>query len=90
MEGLNMSAYFTFYRVNCKFNWAIDDDYDTYSFGSLEGAKAWIESKKAELMWCSIEGLEARPCNEGNPGGQLFYGMIYHDFIEFDNVRLEH
>lgn len=83
--GGKIMALFTFYKVNCKFNWAIDDDdWNTYSFGSLKGATDWISKNSKDIDWYSIEGLEAHPCNEDDIGGQLYYGVIYYTFV--DNI----
>lgn len=73
---------FTYYKVECKFDWENENSFNTYSFGSLEGANKWIEENKEHLDWVSVEGLTAHPCNEDDIDGQLYYGMIYCEFYE--------
>ena len=82
-------AQITFYKLSCNFK--SDRVYDPelvhadeYSFGMLAGARAWVERHRDELVWYSITGLEAIPCDELHPEGQLYYGVIYHDFEWLD------
>ena len=80
---------FTYYKVSCNFKWEAEDDPElkntnTYSFASLEGARAWVERHRNGVVCYSIEGLEAVPCFPDDPAGQLYFGMIYHDFEWLD------
>lgn len=77
-----MTTLFKFYKVECNHVWDDEDAVETHTFGSEIGARRWAEANKAELRWYSIEGLSAHPCNEDDPGGKLFYGMLYHEFRE--------
>lgn len=73
----------TLYHVDCHYSYMKEDDVAPYTFGSLEGAKQFVEEQKSkDLTWYSIKGLEYRPCDDNNPGGQLYMGMIYFDYQE--------
>lgn len=79
----------TLYKVECNFTWEDKNSSSTWSFGSLEGAKKFVEKKKDELRWYSIEGLDYMPCDDDDPYGQLYQGMIYFEFNEFEENEKE-
>lgn len=74
-------------RLKVGFKWEKDGNCSTYSFGSISGAKAWVEEKRADIDWYAIEQVQYIPCDESNPGGQLYQGMLYHEFVDFKEVQ---
>ena len=88
-------ALFTIYEVLIAHEWqkkfGEDQDGSKYTFASLEGAQEFIKEQvdkgtanlEDKVLWYSITGLEGIPCDASNPSGQIYYGMIYHTFQDF-------
>lgn len=73
----------TLYKVECNFKWDEDvDSSSSWTFGSLNGARKFVEKRKDTLRWYAISGYDYIPCDENEPDGQLYLGMIYHEFEE--------
>lgn len=71
------------YKVTCQFDWQKGDETSTWHCGTLKGARRFVESQKDRgLLWYSIEGQDFIPCDENEPGGQLYIAMIHHEFKE--------
>ena len=78
-----MTTIVTLYEVTCHFSWEDENETSTWTCASLEGANKLVEREKNhELVWYSIAGYTYHPCNEDDPNGQLYKGMIYHEFKE--------
>ena len=60
---------------------------NTWHFGSLDGAKRFVESKvaKGDIYAYSIEAIEWLPIDANDPDGQLYGGMMYYDYKEVAN-----
>ena len=69
------------YEVRCHFTWQDENDVGVWHCATLDGAKRFI-AKQKDVDWYAIEGQDFIPCNENDPGGQLYIGMIYHEFKE--------
>lgn len=82
-----MEALFTYCKVTCAFDWQKENDYSTYTFGSVAGAQKWVDNNINKLVWYSIEELEVRPCNENDPGGHLHYGIGYFEFKDKNDLK---
>lgn len=70
------------FEVTCKFNYHGENEVANWHCGSLDGAYRFIEKLKSQggLLWYSIEGQEFLPCDEDDPDGQLYIGVIHHEF----------
>lgn len=77
-----MTTIATLYKITLGYG---PDDTAHYTCGSYKGAVEFMEKRLAsdnKLEWYSIEGISWHPCDESNPGGQLYGGGIcfeYHD-----------
>lgn len=69
------------FKVTCHFDWQRENEVSTWHCGSLRGAKEFI-AKQRELNWYSIEGEDFIPCDENDPGGQLYIGCTHFEFHE--------
>ena len=69
------------FKVTCGFAWQDENESSTWHCASLDGAKRFIARQK-DLTWYSIEGEDFIPCDENDPGGQLYIGMTYFEFHE--------
>jgi hypothetical protein len=75
-------------KLTVGFTWAKDDrDVAHYSFGSVHGAKKWVQKNKEQINWYAIEEVEYIPCDKDDPMGQLYLGMLYHEFKDFREDR---
>lgn len=73
----------TLYEVHCGFDWMNDGDGDKWTCATLDGARRFVEKQKEKgLTWYAIEGRQYLPCNDEDPDGQLYIGIIYHEFRE--------
>lgn len=80
---------YTRVRVIKSYVWDNDENGSEFTFGSVRAA---LENCRAEMdagkiRWYSIEELFAFPCNENDPGGQLYYGMGFFTFREAENAE---
>ena len=78
-----MRTHAILYEVTCQFDYQKEDnDVSIWHCASLKGARRFVEKQKAlgGLLWYSIEGQEFIPCDENDPDGQLYIGMIHHEF----------
>lgn len=50
-----------------------------YTFGTAEGARAWLAAHDCPYGW-SLMSLVAYPCDESDPSGQLYFGVVESEF----------
>lgn len=80
-----MKAVAVLFEVTIQFSWQDENEISTYHCGSLEGARKLVRDWKGKdkIRWYSIEGQEFLPCKEDDPSGQLYIGVIHHEFHEY-------
>ena len=78
-----MTVIASLYKVECNFTWQDENEVSTWHCATLEGAHRFIEVKN-DLRWYSIEGQDFIPCNEEDPGGQLYIGVTHFEFIDLE------
>ncbi len=71
-------------KLTVGFTWS--EDSSVWHFGSVEGARKWVESKK-DVSWYSIEDEKFIPCDASDPFGQLYIGVDYFDYVENGGKR---
>ena len=78
-----MTVLYTTVEVTLFYSWGGGDG-STYTFGSLDGAKKYVLEKRErdDVNAYSIEVVDHIPCDENNPGGQLYGGMGYFEYRE--------
>lgn len=70
-------------KVSIFYTWN-HGDASTWHCGTLEGAQRFVAKKieDPEVYAYSIEVTEWLPCDENDPDGQLYGGMLYMTFKE--------
>lgn len=63
-----------------------DENGDKYSMGTVDGAYDYIQKALAKpgnnITAYAVESINYYPIDESNPGGQLFGGMVHHNYQE--------
>lgn len=69
-------------KVTLFFDW--DDEGSEFHCGSIKGAKKFVENKVArgDVKAYAIEVIDWMPVDRKDPDGQLYGGMVYHEFQE--------
>jgi hypothetical protein len=70
-------------KLTVGFKWDKKGEGADYTFASIIGAREWIDNNRDQINWYAIIEVEYIPCNENNPMGQLYQGVLYHEFTEF-------
>lgn len=93
-----MKSLYTTWTVTIAWEWQkkFNDEREgsKYTFGSLKGCNDWVSSQilrgeenpENKVLWYAIEGLNHYPCSEKEPEGQLYAGMIHHEYVSLEII----
>ena len=70
-------------KVTCNFKYQGENETDTWHCATMDGARRFVEGKRKDLRWYSIEEQTFRTCNEDDPDGLLYIGLKNFEFEEF-------